>query len=326
MSEIVDYEEYNIDDDDVLLDGDPNRLYAVPSGINTDLDSLSTSTNAMGDNDLIVTKENGGTSWVKKSLSKLWDYIKGKTFSRTQNGLVPQAPSGSGIDSYLREDGIWKNPCSVTENIITTSMDLNNIITPGIYMIGGLAANRPTAITSFGRGILIVIRHASNNVMQFYISWTSNDTYIFMRGGAVESDVATWRSWNNIVSRIEGVKMVNKSVSADGTKTYKTLFKSLLDTLTTEDKNRIINNIPNTVLILGSQRVPMIYASSTPSYIFSMSRVNGTGNASVVIHEIRMSATDTSNYYYLWRASSNAVTDYTNTAPASGTTIGIVSY
>ena len=146
MSEIVDYEEYNIDDDDVLLDGDPNRLYSVPSGGSTTLDNLSNSTNAMGDNDLIVTKENGGTDWVKKTASKVWNYIKnklgiadsGNTFlrkdgtwatpqdttygvvSKTANGLAPQLPNETTTTKYLRQDGTWATPPDNNDNNAVT--------------------------------------------------------------------------------------------------------------------------------------------------------------------------------------------------------------
>lgn len=44
-------------------------------GGGTDLDSLSSSTNEIGDDDLIVTKEDGAAKWVKKTAIKAWNYI-----------------------------------------------------------------------------------------------------------------------------------------------------------------------------------------------------------------------------------------------------------
>lgn len=42
-------------------------------------------------------------------------------FDRTKNGLVPQAPSGSGTSKYLREDGNWIVPPNDTKgNVIST--------------------------------------------------------------------------------------------------------------------------------------------------------------------------------------------------------------
>lgn len=42
-------------------------------------------------------------------------------FDRTKNGLVPQAPSGSGTSKYLREDGNWTVPPNDTKgNVIST--------------------------------------------------------------------------------------------------------------------------------------------------------------------------------------------------------------
>ena len=41
-------------------------------------DALSSSSNTPADNDIVISKENGGTAWVKKTMSKLWAYIDSK--------------------------------------------------------------------------------------------------------------------------------------------------------------------------------------------------------------------------------------------------------
>lgn len=42
-------------------------------------------------------------------MASLWVKLT-DTFSRLKNGLVPQAPSGTGTTKYLREDGTWAVP------------------------------------------------------------------------------------------------------------------------------------------------------------------------------------------------------------------------
>ena len=61
-----------------------------------DLDNFPSSSNAILDNDTIVSKETNG--WVKKTALKIWDYISGK-FN-----------FGADTTKYLRNDGAWAVP------------------------------------------------------------------------------------------------------------------------------------------------------------------------------------------------------------------------
>jgi hypothetical protein len=103
MADIYDYIDVGADEineEDVIVFGndDHEPFPPEPSGGGTDLDSLNSSTNVMADNDLVVTKENGATDWVKKSASKVWDYIKGK---------IGISTTGS---TYLKKNGTWGSP------------------------------------------------------------------------------------------------------------------------------------------------------------------------------------------------------------------------
>lgn len=144
------FEEYPLDANDVYVNGDPNLRYPQPppSG-GTDLDSLDLSTNESSDDDLFVTKEDGGTAWVKKSFLKIWNYIKTKigisaqgstgkyldeqgnfttppnttygVVSKTANGLAPHLPDETTTTKYLRQDGMWAVPPDTKKgNGITT--------------------------------------------------------------------------------------------------------------------------------------------------------------------------------------------------------------
>jgi hypothetical protein len=51
----------------------------------------------------------GLTHLINELATKITSLIPG-VFSRSSNGVVPQAPSGSGTTKYLREDGTWSVP------------------------------------------------------------------------------------------------------------------------------------------------------------------------------------------------------------------------
>lgn len=102
----------------------------------TNLDSLPDSSNDIDDSDLIVSKEDD-INWVKKTASKVWDYIKSKldigttadgtylnkagqwstppdttynVVSKAADGLAPQLPDETTTTKYLRQDGSWNVP------------------------------------------------------------------------------------------------------------------------------------------------------------------------------------------------------------------------
>lgn len=114
-----------------------------PPGGGTDLDSLDSSTNDMADADLIVSKETGGTAWVKKTASKLWDYIKGKigisnggsankflneqgTFTVVNSGKIYDVEMSSDLDEMtLTEDGTDKTTLPLVATFVGTHQEWN---------------------------------------------------------------------------------------------------------------------------------------------------------------------------------------------------------
>lgn len=82
--------------DEVVVYGE--QLYSErPSQESVELDTLSSGTGSMADADLIITKEDGANAWVKKTASKLWDYIKGKI------GIS----NGGSANKFLNERGTF---------------------------------------------------------------------------------------------------------------------------------------------------------------------------------------------------------------------------
>lgn len=59
-------------------------------------------------------------------MASLWVKL-GDTFSRIKNGLVPQAPSGTGTTKYLREDGTWAVPSGGGGGGSSTLADLEDV-------------------------------------------------------------------------------------------------------------------------------------------------------------------------------------------------------
>ena len=106
-------EQFGIYDDDVFINGDPQRTFTVPPTPSPppDLDGLTLSTNDMGDDDLIVSKEDGGSSWVKKTADKVWGYVK------TKLGISAQGSAGN----YLNEQGTFSTPPDTTYDAMTSS-------------------------------------------------------------------------------------------------------------------------------------------------------------------------------------------------------------
>lgn len=114
------------------------------TGTAVNLDGLTLSTNDIGNDDVVVTKENNG-SWVKKTASKLWDYIKGKigisnggsankflnergTFTVVNSGKVYDVEMSSDLDEMtLTEDDTDKTTLPLVATYVGTRADWNNL-------------------------------------------------------------------------------------------------------------------------------------------------------------------------------------------------------
>lgn len=130
--------------DEVVVYGE--QLYSErPSQESVELDTLSSGTGSMADADLIITKEDGANAWVKKTASKLWDYIKGKigisnggsankflneqgTFTVVNSGKVYDVEMSSDLDEMtLTEDGTDKTTLPLVATFVGTRADWNNL-------------------------------------------------------------------------------------------------------------------------------------------------------------------------------------------------------
>lgn len=79
------------------------------STLGQELDEFDVSTADMADGDYIITKS--GSTWYRKALSKIWDYIRDK---------IGIADSGS---TFLRKNGTWGTPAN---NRVTQSPSSTN--------------------------------------------------------------------------------------------------------------------------------------------------------------------------------------------------------
>lgn len=128
--------------DEVVVYGE--QLYSErPSQESVELDTLSSGTGSMADADLIITKEDGATAWVKKTASKLWDYIKGKigisnggsankflneqgTFTVVNSGKVYDVEMDSTNENMtLTEDGTDKTTLPLVATFVGTHQEWN---------------------------------------------------------------------------------------------------------------------------------------------------------------------------------------------------------
>ena len=116
--------DYNkIDLSNVKFDGDP---FNVTEGVTPeeppeptfDPTTLPASTNTPIDDDEIITGESG--MWARKSLAKIWDYIKGKIpvfqgATDTDDGVTGYVPVAhpSDINKFLKGNGQW-SPISMS--------------------------------------------------------------------------------------------------------------------------------------------------------------------------------------------------------------------
>ena len=139
MSDIFQTDEYVVNDNPYLDQGS--------GGGGADLDSLATSTNAIADADLVVSKE--GDTWYKKSASKIWDYIKSK------------------IKSVLHVD-------TGTIADIVNVYGAKNLIPypfPALYFAGGVKTSNGITFTDMGDGTVKVNGTATGTaILQFALT------------------------------------------------------------------------------------------------------------------------------------------------------------
>ena len=119
-----------------------DRSGAPITGTAVDLDGLTASTTDPTDDDLFVTKENGG-SWVKKSLLKLYNYIKDKLGiyigTTTDWGLLSDAQKAKYKLLFFTDDGETGTAYDIpykTSDVGTALDSINNDLTKHSFAQG----------------------------------------------------------------------------------------------------------------------------------------------------------------------------------------------
>lgn len=156
MSDVFQTDEYVVKDNPYIDQGS--------GGGGADLDSLATSTNAIADADLVVSKE--GNTWYKKAASKIWDYIKSKIQASSNEVAYGTCTTAAGTATKvvtLDTAGNWtlKKGCRVCVKFTNTNtfsataespckLNVNNTGAKNIYW-GSSGNPTGTNTTAFGR-------------------------------------------------------------------------------------------------------------------------------------------------------------------------------
>lgn len=156
------------------------------AGANGLINKLESGTAAPVDDDLIITQWANHTTatavnqnkYVRRPMSSIWSYIKGKADSVYQPKGSYAASGHSHDDRYYTESEMNTKLSKKAENIVLASdTNLNNITTPGFYSCGGgnKITNKPNNTDAIG---LIVTHNASGNYYTQILTTSSNsNTY-----------------------------------------------------------------------------------------------------------------------------------------------------
>lgn len=146
------------------------------------INALGTGAAAPTDPDYIITQWVGGgisnTTWVRRPMSSIWNYIKGKADGVYQPKGSYAASGHTHDDRYYTEAELNSKLAAKAENIVLAyNTNLDNVTTPGFYSCGGgnSISNKPTGTDAIG---LIVTHNASGNYYTQILTTSSNaNTY-----------------------------------------------------------------------------------------------------------------------------------------------------
>ena len=212
------------------------------------INALGTGAAAPTDPDYIITQWVGGgtsnTTWVRRPMSSIWNYIKGKA-----DGVYQ--PKGSyAVSGHVHDDRYYteaETDGKLSEKAVSIALakdaNLNNVTTPGFYSCGGgnSILNKPSGVNAIG---LIVTHNAGGNYYTQILTTDFNaNTYrrTCLNGswsGWTQdkyTDTNTWRGiQNNLTS-----DSTDQSLSAAQGKALKTLVDGKAPTSHKHTKSQI---------------------------------------------------------------------------------------
>ncbi len=232
MSDIFETTEY-------IVKGNPDTAETPPSpGGGFNPDSLSASTNTPVDADLIITKESN--TWVKKTFSKVWDYIKSKiginnsqgsankflnekgTFTVVNSGKEYDLEFNNDLDEVtLTEDSVDKTTLPLVATYVGTRADWNNLSAAeqSQYRILHFTDEQVSVFSHIGQIIESTTLDTEAKVKAVYgvsTSWIQHTGY--MLRGASSSVTANHTGNDGGADSVEvsSVASHNHSTSSDG--------------------------------------------------------------------------------------------------------------
>lgn len=244
------------------------------AGANDLINKLDSGTAAPVDDDLIITQWANHTTaaaanknqYVRRPMSSIWNYIKGKTDGAYQPKGSYAASEHTHDDRYYTEAEIdGKLTEKLHEETITDARDLNTIKTTGVYHLkttsytnGPGISNHATIFVDYtvGTPYQIFIPDSVNRAWRRnYVN--SNDTW-YAWTELKYTDTNTWRGiQNNLTS-----DSTSDSLSAAQGKALKTLIDGKAASVHTHTKDQVgLGNVDNTADVNKSVK----YATSAGS-------------------------------------------------------------